>query len=264
MTRRRLDRELLARGLAASEEEAGRIITQGRVLIDGVPASKTATLVDASSSIRFASRPARFVSRAGEKLAGALEDMGIDPTGLRCLDVGAGTGGFTDCLVQTGASEVVAVDVSYGLLDWRIRNDARVKLFERTNIRTAEVARLGGPFDLVVADLSFISLEAVLDKLVEAVGGRGLMVLLVKPQFEAPRESVPTGGVVKDPEVWRETIERVGGALEARGWGVTKVVASHLLGAEGNQEFFVLARLGAGSEVSELAELADRSIREVS
>lgn len=186
----------------------------------------------------------RFVSRGGEKLDGALEDLGIDPSGERCLDAGAGSGGFTDCLLQRGASSVVAVDVGYGQFDWRLRNDPRVTLIERTNIRIVDPAVLGGPFGLVVADLSFISLEMVLGVLIAAAGDRGDLLLLVKPQFEAPRNQVPVGGVVRDPQVWKGAIDRIARALSRLGRETTGTAESRVAGAKGNREFFLWAKAG--------------------
>lgn len=243
MSRRRLDHELVVRGLAKDDDDAARLIHEQRVLIDGAPAAKVSTMVGRQSDLRLAESK-RFASRGGLKLEGCLDDLAIDPRGLKCLDAGAGSGGFTDCLLSRGATEVVAVDVGYGQFDWRLRSDPRVRLFERTNIRTVEVGVLGGPFDLVVADLSFISLEAVLDRLLEAASPSGGLLILVKPQFEALPIDVPAGGVVRDPEVHRRSVEKITSALIARGWGVAGVVASQVPGADGNREFFVHSKKG--------------------
>lgn len=244
MSRRRLDQELVDRGLAASRAQAQRAIESGRVLVGGVPAPKPGRLVSPDDQIVL-TEPARFASRGGEKLAGALGDLGIEAGGRRCLDVGAGSGGFTDCLLQAGAREVVSVDVGYGQFDWRLRNDSRVRLIERTNFRTMDLEALAGPFDLVVADLSFISLTLVLDRLIRAVHPSGDLLLLVKPQFEAGRGEVGKGGVVRDPEVAERAVRRVVEALAERGRGTAGLVPSRLRGASGNQEFFVWARADA-------------------
>src|SRR5437870_5133333 len=244
--RRRLDRELVDRGLAPGEHEAQRLIAEQRILVDGAPALQPSSLVAGSSRVDVLDPPRSFVTRGGVKLAGALDDFAIDPRGLRCLDAGAGAGGFTDCLLQRGAAEVVAVDVGYGDFDWSLRNDPRVRLLERLNIRTADPALLGPPFDVIAADLSFISLVAVLDRLVAVAAPGADLVLLVKPQFEAPRADVAPGGVVEDPAVWAGALERVAAALGTRGVGTAAIAPSRLRGAEGNQEFFLWGRGDAG------------------
>ncbi|MGH2707492.1 MAG: TlyA family RNA methyltransferase, partial [Actinomycetota bacterium] len=182
----------------------------------------------------------------------------------RCLDVGAAQGGFTDCLLQAGAREVVAVDVGYGDFDWRLRNDSRVRLLERTNIRTLDLSSLGAPFDVVAADLSFISLTLVADRLIEGAASRGDLVLLVKPQFEAPRSEVGPGGIVADPAVWARSLESVTRALGERGLATVAVAPSRLPGARGNREFFVRARRGlpASSAPGGRPELIRRAITE--
>jgi 23S rRNA (cytidine1920-2'-O)/16S rRNA (cytidine1409-2'-O)-methyltransferase len=243
--RRRLDRELVDRGLASGEPEARRLIAEQRILVDGAPALQPSSMVAGSSRVDVLEPPRSYVTRGGIKLAGALDDLAIDPTGKRCLDAGAGGGGFTDCLLQRGAAQVVAVDVGYGDFDWSLRNDPRVRLLERVNIRTAEPGLLGGAFDLVVADLSFISLVAVLDRLVPATAPTGDLALMVKPQFEAPRRDVGQGGVVHDPAVWAAAVQKVADALWERGVGTAGVAPSRLRGADGNQEFFLHGRLDA-------------------
>lgn len=243
--RRRLDRELVHRGLASGDREAQRLIAEQRILVDGAPALQPSRMVTGAAAVHILDPPRTFVTRGGVKLAGALDDLDLDPQGLRCLDAGTGGGGFSDCLLQRGAAEVVAVDVGYGDFDWSLRNDPRVRLLERVNIRTVGPAVLGPPFDLVVADLSFISLVAVLDLLVMATAPSGDLLLMVKPQFEAPRDDVGAGGIVDDPDVWAAAVTKVAAALWDRGVGTAGVVASRLRGARGNQEFFVLGRFGA-------------------
>ncbi|HEV2685652.1 MAG TPA: TlyA family RNA methyltransferase [Actinomycetota bacterium] len=178
----------------------------------------------------------RFVSRGGEKLDAALDAFGVQVDGARALDAGASTGGFTDCLLRRGAREVVAADVAYGQLAWELRNDARVRVLERTNVRMLTVEQ-AGPLDLLVADLSFISLEAVAGTFTGLAPAE--MVLLVKPQFELPRARVPRGGVIRDPIAWTEAMEAVARAYRADGYALSGAVPSPLVGPKGNREFFL-------------------------
>ncbi|CAN5897309.1 16S/23S rRNA (cytidine-2'-O)-methyltransferase TlyA [soil metagenome] len=245
MTRRRLDTEMVARGLVDDVVAARRAIDSRTVTIDGAPGLKAGTLVSDSSRISL-DTGRRFVSRGGDKLCGALEDFGLKVSGMHCLDAGAGSGGFTDCLLQRGAASVVAVDVGYGQFDWSLRTDPRVTLYERTNIRQAPEGH--GPFDLVVGDLSFVSLRSLARTLAYLAGTSAACVLLVKPQFEGPREDVGPGGVVLDPQVWKAAITAAVEALNAEGLGTVKVAPSRLKGAAGNQEFFLLARPGTASD----------------
>jgi 23S rRNA (cytidine1920-2'-O)/16S rRNA (cytidine1409-2'-O)-methyltransferase len=188
------------------------------------------------------------VSRGGTKLAGALDDLaGPDPSGRRCLDAGASTGGFTDVLLRRGAREVVAVDVGYGQLAWSLRTDPRVAVHERTNVRNLTVETIGGPVDLVVADLSFISLTLVLPALAACTVPDGDLVLLVKPQFEAGRELVGKGGVVRDPEVRAGAVAQVADTALELGWGTVGVVPSRLPGPAGNVEFVLWLRREAAA-----------------
>jgi 23S rRNA (cytidine1920-2'-O)/16S rRNA (cytidine1409-2'-O)-methyltransferase len=242
--RRRLDLELVARGLVATEQQARDLIDHRRVAVGGSLAMRPSTLVAPGDDIRLAAS-SRFVSRGGDKLDAALDDLGVDVGGRRCLDAGAGSGGFTHCLLTRGATEVVAVDVGYGQFEWSLRGDHRVRLLERTNLRLADPAALGAPFDVVVADLSFISLALVLPTLDASASDPADFVLLVKPQFEAPAADVGRGGVVRDPEVWRRSIGSVAAALGQRGLGVAGIVPARPRGARGNQEFFVHARRDA-------------------
>jgi 23S rRNA (cytidine1920-2'-O)/16S rRNA (cytidine1409-2'-O)-methyltransferase len=244
--RRRLDRALVARGLASDEPGAHSLIADGRILVAGAPALEPSRLVAGGDQIGVLPPRPAFVTRGGHKLSGALDDLGIPVEGRRCLDAGAGGGGFSDCLLQRGAREVVAVDVGYGDFAWKLRNDARVCILERVNIRTVARAVLGEAFDLIVADLSFISLALVTPALVAAATREADFLLLVKPQFEAARGDVGRGGVVVDPEVWAGAVRQVVAALGACGVDVQATVASRLRGAAGNQEFFVWGRRGAG------------------
>ncbi len=261
MTRRRLDAELVRRKLVASRSAAQEAIASGAVEVNGLVATKAASRVDEGVSIRFVGEPARFVSRGGLKLEAALDTFQVDVAGRRALDVGASTGGFTDCLLQRGAVRVVAVDVGYGQLDWEIRNDPRVDVHERLNARHMDSAALGGPFDVVVADLSFISLRTVAAALAAAGGPDADWVLLVKPQFEAGREQVGKGGIVRDVAVRAETLRRVITTFEAEGLGARGVTDSPIAGAKGNREFLLWLRREASTVTADdfhhLAGLTD-------
>ena len=236
--RRRLDTELVRRGLAPSRERARSDIEAGRVRVSGSVATKPARMVDAAEPVEVVGPPPRFVGRGGEKLDAAIEAFGVDVAGRRCLDAGASTGGFTDCLLQRGAARVVAVDVGYGQLHERLRSDPRVDNRERTNIRHVSPEELGSPFDLVVADLSFISLRTVAAVLVGLTRPGGDLVLLVKPQFEAGRAEVSKGrGVVRDPEVHQRVLDEVRAAVAAEGAAMMDVMPSPITGADGNVEF---------------------------
>jgi len=237
-----LDAELARRGLTSSRAEAHQAIAAGLVTVDGAPALKPATQVHAGQALVVLAPPRRFVSRGGEKLAHALQVFPVEVTDRRCLDAGVSTGGFTDCLLQAGAASVAAYDVGYGQVHERLRADPRVQVNERTNVRTLTPADIPSPRpDLLVADLSFISLALVLPTLLALVDptDRVAAVVLVKPQFEAERHEVGKGGVVRDPEVWARCLHRVATAASACGWTVTGVTPSPLLGPAGNVEFLV-------------------------
>jgi len=244
-SRRRLDLELVRRRLVNSRTEAQDTIDAGRVTVAGFPTPKASTLVDGSVSIRIEPTPGRFVSRGGDKLAGALREFGVVVRDRRALDAGASTGGFTDCLLQQGAASVAAVDVGYGQLDWALRNDHRVTVHERLNLRYVDVAAVGGPFDVIVADLSFISICTVAPNLAALADTDCDLILLVKPQFEVGRGQVGKGGIVRDPEKHRAALERVIECLGTDGLGTVAVAPSPITGAKGNREFFVWARKGA-------------------
>jgi 23S rRNA (cytidine1920-2'-O)/16S rRNA (cytidine1409-2'-O)-methyltransferase len=255
-TRRvRLDLELVRRGLAASRAEARRLIETGRVTVRGAPALKAAALVASHDSVTVTAAPAAYVSRGGLKLAGALDVLGIGVAGRHCLDAGASTGGFTDVLLRRGAARVVAVDVGYGQLAWPLRTDPRVVILDRTNVRFLTPASVPPPApDLVVADLSFISLTLVLPALRSVAAPEASYVLLVKPQFEAGRNWVGKGGVVSDPAAWAKALRRVADCGADLGLGLVSAVASSLPGPAGNVEFFL--HLSAGGCVD-----ADVAIR---
>lgn len=246
--RRRLDVELARRGLLASRAAAREAIEAGRVTVDGAPARKPAHQVLPGSALAVADPPDRYVSRGGGKLAHALEAFGIEVAGRHCLDAGISTGGFTDCLLQHGAADVVGVDVGYGQVAERLRTDHRVDVRERTNIRDVRPDHLAQPVDLVVCDVSFIGLRTVLPVLVDLAHAGADLVALVKPQFEAAREDVGQGGVVHDPRVWRHVLEEVAATGTELGWPVVDVTASPLPGPAGNVEFLVHARQHADTD----------------
>ena len=230
---------LVERGLVTSREQAQRVILAGEVRVGERLARKASESVPRDAELRLEPRAERFASRGGEKLDGALAALGIAVEGLVCLDVGASTGGFTDCLLKRGAVRVHALDVGYGQLDWRLRQDPRVEVIERTNVRHIAPEQLPAPVDLATVDVSFISLELVLPKLAELVRRGGEIVALVKPQFEVGKGEVGKGGVVRDPEAHRAAVERVRRAASALAFVEQGFVESPLRGPKGNREFFL-------------------------
>jgi 23S rRNA (cytidine1920-2'-O)/16S rRNA (cytidine1409-2'-O)-methyltransferase len=250
--RRRLDVEMVRRGLVESPTEAGIAIRAGRVTVGGRAAAKASTMVASDEPVTISGAPRRFVSRGGEKLAAALAEFGVEVEGRRALDAGASTGGFTDCLLSRGAAAVIAVDVGYGQLDWALREDPRVVVMERTNVRDLDPASVPFAPELVTCDLAFISLTMALPSLARVAAPAAEFVLLVKPQFEAGRDAVGEGGVVRDPEVWRSALNSVWDACLGLGLESVGVMASPLQGPAGNVEFFVHARRGVrGDEVQQ-------------
>ncbi|MSO43115.1 MAG: TlyA family RNA methyltransferase [Candidatus Planktophila sp.] len=242
----RLDAELVRRDLARSRENASDLIESRSVLVNGIPATKPATMVDAETSIKLAGKRDDFVSRGGHKLAGALDSFaGVMVEGKRCLDAGASTGGFTDVLLRRNAAHVVAVDVGYGQLAWELRQDARVSILDRTNIRHLTGDVVGEPIDLVVADLSFISLTLVLPALAAVSKPQADYVVMVKPQFEVGREKLGAGGVVRDPALRRAAVIDVAESAYDVGLGTMAIAASPLPGPAGNVEYFLWLRRGA-------------------
>jgi 23S rRNA (cytidine1920-2'-O)/16S rRNA (cytidine1409-2'-O)-methyltransferase len=238
--RSRLDQLLVDRGLFESRERARRAVMAGVVEVDGRRVDKPgqATPGDARLTVSAPAEP--FVSRAGRKLVAALDHFAVDPAGLSCLDVGASTGGFTDCLLSRGARHVVALDVGYGLIDAKLRADPRVEVIERVNARHLAADAFAAPFDLVVVDLSFISVVKVAPALVPHVAAGGRMLVLIKPQFEVGRGGVGKGGIVRDETLRRETIETRAAELAALGFGLAGLFDSPVAGAEGNREAFAL------------------------
>ncbi|SFO61303.1 23S rRNA (cytidine1920-2'-O)/16S rRNA (cytidine1409-2'-O)-methyltransferase [Geodermatophilus obscurus] len=246
--RSRLDTELVRRGLARSREHAVELITEGRVAVSGRAATKPATGVDPATPVVVRTDPdeQRWVSRGAHKLLGALDSFGVPVEGRRALDAGASTGGFTEVLLSRGAREVVAVDVGYGELAWSLRTDDRVRVLERTNVRTLDPEQIGGPADLVVADLSFISLRLVLPALTACATAEADLLPMVKPQFEVGRDRLGAGGVVRDRAARADAVFAVAAAAADLGWGTAGVVASPLPGPAGNVEFFLWLRRDAG------------------
>jgi len=244
--RRRLDAELVRRGLARSREHAVDLVSAGRVRVGGRPATKPATAVEPAAAIVVdEDHGARYVSRGAHKLLGALDRFDVAVLARRCLDAGASTGGFTQVLLERGAREVVAVDVGYGQLDWSLQRDPRVRVLDRTNVRAVSSQDLGGPVDLTVADLSFISLRLVLDALLGCTRSDGDALVMVKPQFEVGRGQVGAGGVVRDPTRRAGAVQAVATTASELGWGTAGVVASPLPGPAGNVEYFLWLRTDA-------------------
>ena len=264
--RERLDLALVERGLAASREQARARILAGDVVVDGQVAAKPGVLIVGSAVLEVRAAPA-FVSRGGEKLAHALARFGVAVADRVALDAGASTGGFTDCLLQRGARRVYAIDVGYGQLDWRLRQNPRVVVMERTNLR--QLGALPEPVDLATLDLSFISLRLVLEVVRRLLQPSGEVVALVKPQFEAGRGQVGRGGVVRDPAVHRAVLAEVLGWAGSHGFGVRGLTASPLRGPAGNVEFLAhLARQDAGvapasdDDAAEVGALIDAALAE--
>ncbi len=246
-TRARLDAELVRRGLARSRQQAAELIAAGLVDVRGMVAGKPATVVDRDTPVVVRETGQReWASRGAHKLVGALDALDVPVRGRRCLDAGASTGGFTDVLLDRGAAEVVAADVGYGQLVWRLRSDERVRVLDRTNVRALEPAAIGGPVGLTVADLSFISLRTVLPALVACTAPGGELLPMVKPQFEVGRERLGAGGVVRDPALRLAALTGVTAAARALGLVLRGAVASPLPGPSGNVEYFL--RLAHGGD----------------
>jgi 23S rRNA (cytidine1920-2'-O)/16S rRNA (cytidine1409-2'-O)-methyltransferase len=249
MARPRADAALTEAGYFSSREKAKAAILAGDVRVDGVPLSKPGVPLP-EGRIEVAEAP-RYVSRGGVKLAGALEAFGVDVSGVRAVDVGASTGGFTDVLLQHGATSVTAIDVGYGQLAWSLRNDPRVHVFERTNIREADPAVVGSGFDLAVVDVSFIGFVKVLPHIARLLAEHGSVIALVKPQFEAGKGRVGKKGVVRDASVHTDVLRSVIDAAHEQGWRALGLSFSPITGPEGNIEFWIrLAREGEETNVS--------------
>ncbi|MFT4286892.1 TlyA family RNA methyltransferase [Nocardioides sp.] len=264
--RLRLDAELVRRKLARSREHASELIAAQRVSVGGTLATKPATGVTTDVAIVVKDDPLTpdYVSRGAHKLAGALAafaPLGLRVSGRRCLDAGASTGGFTDVLLRNGAARVVAVDVGYGQLAWKLRQDERVEVHDRTNVRDLTPELIGGPVDMVVGDLSFISLALVLDPLLGVTRDDGDLALMVKPQFEVGKDRVGKGGVVRDSTLRAEAVNGVAAAAAIRGWGARAVTTSPLPGPSGNVEFFLWLRQGPPAIAAEaIADAVHRKV----
>jgi 23S rRNA (cytidine1920-2'-O)/16S rRNA (cytidine1409-2'-O)-methyltransferase len=237
--RLRLDRLLVDRGLAPNRERAQRLIMAGAVLVGDRPITKAGTLVAADVELRLRESASPYVSRGGEKLAGALDAFAIDVTGRVALDVGASTGGFTDCLLRRGAARVIAVDVGYGQLAWSLRQDARVTVIDRTNARALDASQLPEVPDVATVDVSFISLTLVLPAVAAIVRPGGIILPMVKPQFEVGRDQVGKGGVVRDPVHRAGAVTKVRESAQSLGLTVVAESESVLAGPKGNQEVFL-------------------------
>lgn len=244
LTKERLDKLVLERGLAPSRERAKALIMAGQVVVDDHLADKAGLMVALTAEIRLKGEPLPYVSRGGLKLAKGLDSFGIDVQGLSALDVGASTGGFTDCLLQRGASRVIAVDVGYGQLAWKLREDPRVLSLEKTNIRHLEPETLPELPDLAVIDASFISLDKVLPPTLRLIKDGGTIVALIKPQFEVGRGQVGKGGVVRDEKKHLEVVELITALAQGLGLTVLGVCESPILGPKGNKEFLIHLKKG--------------------
>jgi 23S rRNA (cytidine1920-2'-O)/16S rRNA (cytidine1409-2'-O)-methyltransferase len=241
----RLDQLLVERGLFPSREQARRAVMAGTVEVEGRRVDKPGTAVAGESRVAVLAPKEPFVSRAGRKLAHALDHFGLDPAGWTCLDVGASTGGFTDCLLQRGAARVYALDVGYGQLDHRLRTDPRVVVMERINARNLEPDALPEPCDLITIDVSFISLLKVVPALLPHLTPGGYLLPMIKPQFEAGRGAVGKGGILRDEEVRRRVIDECAAGIAALGLAPLGVFDSPVAGTGGNREAFALFRRGA-------------------
>ncbi|MCG6919101.1 MAG: TlyA family RNA methyltransferase [Deltaproteobacteria bacterium] len=239
--RSRLDILLVERGLVESRQRAVALILAGKVQVDGCQASKAGQRVSAEAKVELLDQDETYVSRGGSKLASALDDFAVQVTHLVAMDVGASTGGFTDCLLQRGAKKVYAIDVGYGQLAWKLRQDPRVVILERCNVRYLTSEQVSELVDLAVIDTSFISLTKVIPKVLEFVKGGGKLVALIKPQFEVGRDLVGKGGVVRDSELHRQVVKEMEEFCESQGMEVRGVKESSLLGPKGNREFFIYA-----------------------
>lgn len=241
-SRDRLDKELLRRGLADTRQRAQALIMSGKVLVDGQKALKAGTPVSESAEIRLTGEDIPYASRGGVKLMAALTRFGIKAAGLVCADIGASTGGFTDCLLQEGALKVYAIDVGHGLLDMKLKADSRVVLIERFNARLLEAGTVGEPVDLATVDVSFISLKLILGPIMKVLKPGGEVVALVKPQFEAGREAVGKGGIVRDADTRAAAVESVKAFAASIGFLVLGEMESPIKGAKGNVEYLLHLR----------------------
>jgi 23S rRNA (cytidine1920-2'-O)/16S rRNA (cytidine1409-2'-O)-methyltransferase len=236
MNKERLDKLLVQRGLVETRARAQSLILAGRVLVNNQRVDKAGHLIAAEATLRI-KEGLPYVSRGGIKLAAALDHFMVDPSGRDCLDIGASTGGFTDCLLQRGAASVVALDVGYGQLDWKLRQHPRVVVREHINARYLSPDDFAKPLDLIVGDVSFISLTKIVPAIVPLMAGGGILILLVKPQFEAGRSEVGKGGIVRNPVVQKRVVEEVTKCANEEGLSSRGTIESPILGSDGNREF---------------------------
>jgi len=237
--RERLDKLLVEKGIVRSRERARALIMAGKVAVDGKRIDKPGVQIDVEANLKLRGNESSYVSRGGEKLAGALKTFGIDPKGMVVMDVGASTGGFTDCILQQGAQKVYAVDVGYGQLAWKLQKDPRVVNLERRNIRYLQREEVQDETDLILVDTSFISIEKFLPFLLRFLKKGGFILSLIKPQFEVGKGEVGKGGVVRDVALHRKVIDRISKFSQEVGFKVLGVTESPLLGPKGNKEFFI-------------------------
>ena len=242
--KKRLDTVLVERGLTESRSKARAVIMAGDVYVDGVRTDKAGALVKDGSEVTLRDASLRYVSRGGLKLEAALKEFGIDPAGCTAVDIGASTGGFTDCLLKHGAAKVYAVDVGYGQLDWKLRNDPRVVVREKLNARYIKPEDIGEPADIVVIDVSFISLTMIIPPALALIKPGGVLIALIKPQFEVGKGEVGKGGIVRDEAKHREVVDNITEFAKGLGVGVLGVIPSPIEGAEGNKEFLIAAVKG--------------------
>lgn len=238
----RIDKLLVERGLVESRERARSFIMAGRVIVEGQRVDKPGTKVRVDAPLEFLGKGPSYVSRGGVKLEGALRSFNLDPRGMVVMDVGASTGGFTDCILQKGAKKVYAVDVGYGQLAWKLQKDPRVVNLERKNIRYLRREEIPEEMDLILVDTSFISVEKFLPNLVRFLKKEGRILCLIKPQFEVGKGEVGKGGVVRDPNLHQKVIQRISNYCQGIGLAVLGIIESPLLGPKGNKEFFIYLR----------------------
>ncbi len=238
--RKRLDLLIAERRIAPSRQRARAMIMAGKILVNNQPVDKAGFLVSATDTIVLKEKDIPYVSRGGLKLEGALQALDLIVEGFRCLDVGASTGGFTDCLLQHGASRIYAVDVGYGQLAWKLRQDPRVTVIERTNIRHMSADVIAEPVDLVTVDVSFISLKIVIPAVISFIGRDARILALIKPQFEVGKNQVGKGGVVRDVTLHKGVIETLSAFFQTEGLVLGRILPSPILGPKGNREYFIL------------------------
>jgi 23S rRNA (cytidine1920-2'-O)/16S rRNA (cytidine1409-2'-O)-methyltransferase len=239
--KKRLDTVLVERGLTETRARARAVIMAGSVYVDGVRTDKAGALVAEGSGVEVRDTSLKYVSRGGLKLEAALEEFGIDPSGWVAADIGASTGGFTDCLLKSGAAKVYAIDVGYGQLDWKLRQDPRVIIKEKLNARYIKPDDISEPVDIVVIDVSFISLTMIIPPALALLKPGGVLVALIKPQFEVGKGEVGKGGIVRDEVKRMEAVDKIRGHVQSLGLGLLGVIPSPIEGAEGNKEFLIAA-----------------------